>query len=214
MINETMSLSLIEKFEDISCTEDRVLSQITIVKEPVFSDKLNYKSQSLRNISSCNVDNFITGYSMGVSIVQGQSDNYVYVKELVKNGPGYRMGISVGDQIVSVDGTSLLNLPYNDALELLQNTGKTVTLIVSQIFNRKPMKEIQVYTEDDKTALDSPAKATPNTNLITTPSKSLPNLLQTRDYQLPKVGKHFFNCSQLFTSLKSRRLSLLSPRKM
>lgn len=185
--NETMSQSLIEKFEDISCTDDRVLSQITVVKEPVFSDKLNYKSQSLRNLSSSNVDNFITGYTMGISIVQGHSDNYVYVKELVKNGPGYRMGICVGDQIVSVDGTSLLNLPYDDALEILQNTGKTVTLIVSQIFNRKPMKETKDVTDDGKLGLESPAKATPNSNLISTPSKSLPNLLQSRDYQLPKV---------------------------
>jgi hypothetical protein len=64
-----------------------------------------------------------------------------------------------------------------------------VTLIVSQIFNRKPLKDV---TDDDKIALDSPAKATPNSNLITTPSKSLPNLLQSRDYQLPKVGGRRF----------------------
>lgn len=39
-------------------------------------------------------------------------------------------------QILSVNGTSLLNLPYEDSLRLLQNTGTTVELIVSQIFNR------------------------------------------------------------------------------
>lgn len=186
-----MSQSLLEKFEDISCTDDRVLSQIIVVKDPVFSDKLNYKSQSLRNLSSCNVDNFITGYTMGISIVQGQSDNYVYVKELVKNGPGQRMGISVGDQIVSVDGTSLLNLPYDAALGILQNTGNTVTLIVSQMFNRKPLKENQTVTDDEKLAMDSPVKEAQNCNLITTPSKSLPNLMQSRNYQLPKVTEGF-----------------------
>lgn len=184
-----MSQSLLEKFEDISCTDDRVLSQIIVVKDPVFSDKLNYKSQSLRNLTSCNVDNFITGYTMGISIVQGQSDNYVYVKELVKNGPGHKMGICVGDQIVSVDGTSLLNLPYDEALAILQSTGNTVNLIVSQIFNRKPLKENHVETDDGKTAIDSPIKEASNCNLITTPSKSLPNLMQSRNYQLPKVVK-------------------------
>lgn len=177
-----MSASLLEKFEDISCTDDRVLSQIIIAKDPVFSEKLNYKSQSLRNLSTCNVDNFITGYTMGISIVQGNSDNYVYVKELVKNGPGDRSGICVGDQIVSVDGISLLNLPYDDALEILQNTGKTVDLIVSQTFNRKPLNE----TDDDTVAMVSPVKEL-SCNLITTPSKSLPNLANSRDYQLPKV---------------------------
>lgn len=183
MPNETMSQSLLEKFEDISCTDDRVLSQITVVKDPVFSDKLNYKSQSLRNLTSCNVDNFITGYTMGISIVQGQSDNYVYVKELVKNGPGDRGGICVGDQVVSVDGTSLLNLPYDDALGILQATGHKVTLIVSQIFSRKPLME-----EVKEVLMDSPVKEPPKSNLISTPSKSLPNLMKSRNYQLPKVS--------------------------
>lgn len=187
--NETMSQSLLEKFEDISCTDDRVLSQIIVVKDPVFSDKLNFKSQSLRNLSSCNVDNFITGYTMGISIVQGESDNHVYVKELVKNGPGHKMGICVGDQIVSVDGTSLLNLPYNEALGILQSTGNTVTLIVSQIFNRKPLKEETIV--EGEIAIGSPVKETTKCNLITTPSKSLPNLMQSRDYQLPKVKSEF-----------------------
>lgn len=183
MPNETMSQSLLEKFEDISCTDDRVLSQITVVKDPVFSDKLNYKSQSLRNLTSCNVDNFITGYTMGISIVQGQADNYVYVKELVKNGPGDRGGICVGDQVVSVDGTSLLNLPYDDALGILQATGHKVTLIVSQIFSRKPLME-----DVKEVLMDSPVKEPPKSNLISTPSKSLPNLMKSRNYQLPKVS--------------------------
>lgn len=189
MPNETMSQSLLEKFEDISCTDDRVLSQISIVKDPVFSDKLNYKSQSLRNLSSCNVDNFIAGYTMGISIVQGHADNYVYVKELVKNGPGDRSGVCVGDQIVSVDGTSLLNLPYDAALEILQGTGNIVTLIVSQTFNRKPLREEEEVIADEKVALELPTKELSKRNLITTPSKSLPNLMNSRDYQLPKVRR-------------------------
>lgn len=189
MPNETMSQSLLEKFEDISCTDDRVLSQISIVKDPVFSDKLNYKSQSLRNLSTCNVDNFIAGYTMGISIVQGNADNYVYVKELVKNGPGDRSGVCVGDQIVSVDGTSLLNLPYDAALEILQGTGNIVTLIVSQTFNRKPLREEEEVIADEKVALELPTKELSTRNLITTPSKSLPNLMNSRDYQLPKVRR-------------------------
>lgn len=185
MPNETMSQSLLDKFEDMSCTDDRVLSQISIVKDPVFSDRLNFKSQSLRNLTSTNVDNFITGYTMGISIIQGQSDNYVYVKELVKNGPGDRGGVCVGDQIVSVDGMSLLNLAYDDALAILQNTGNIVTLIVSQVFTRKPLLNA---TENDVAESDSPIKQPPKSNLISTPSKSLPNLLSSRDYQLPKVS--------------------------
>lgn len=39
-------------------------------------------------------------------------------------------------QILAVNGVSLLNLPYDESLKLLQNTGKTVELIVSQIFSK------------------------------------------------------------------------------
>lgn len=187
-----MSQSLLEKFEDMSCTDDdRVLSQIVINKDPVFSDKVNIKSQSLRNLSACVLDNFITGYTMGISIVQGENDNYVYVKELAKSGPGRRLGVCVGDQIVAVDGISLLNLPYEESLRILQNTGKTVTLIVSRLFTRKPLKEKQhQFTDDDKIAMEmntTPVKRVLNNNLIATPSKSLPNLMNSNDYQLPKV---------------------------
>lgn len=187
--NESMSPSLLEKFDDMSCADDdRVLSQITIVKDPVFSDKVNFKSQSLRNLST--LDNFITGYTMGISIVQGESDSHVYVKELAKSGPGRRMGVCVGDQIVAVDGISLLNLPYEEALSLLQKTGNSVTLIVSRLFSRKPMVD-RHFTDDDKLAMEmnaTPVKKASVNNLIATPSKSLPNLLDSNDYyQLPKV---------------------------
>lgn len=134
---------------------------------------MNFKSQSLKNLAfSSNVDCYISGYSMGISIIQGQSDNYVYVKEIIKNGPGDKAGIRVGDQVVSVDGTSLLNLPYDKSLEILQNTGNEVNLIVSQVFKRK---------------VENSQPNTAPSNLTMTPSKSLPNLKNVEGYQPPKV---------------------------
>lgn len=186
--NDTMSQSLLEKFDNISCSNDRVLSEISIIKDPVFSDKFNYKSQSLRNLVSINIDNFIASYTMGISIIQGQSDNYVYVKELVKNGPGDRNGICVGDQIVSVDGMSLFNLPYSEALQILQQTGKTVKLIVSQSIYRKPLKYRNVTSNDERTCVPTPVKETPfQSNLVSSPSRSLPNLINSKEFQIPKV---------------------------
>lgn len=38
------------------------------------------------------------GLSLGISIIQG-TDNNVYVKDLVENGPGQRNGIHIGDQV-------------------------------------------------------------------------------------------------------------------
>ena len=206
MPNETvLSTSLAEKFENLSCTgaNDRILSQINIIKCPVFSEHLIHKSQSLKDLAfSSNVDSYITGYSMGISIIQGQTDNYVYVREIIKNGPGDKAGIRVGDQIISVDGVSLLNLPYEKALEILQNTENEVNLIVSQIFNRKTTKLLNNLHEEDEDAINNQQNITNSnrnfinenyalihTNLTITPSKSLPNLKNVEDYQqLPKVS--------------------------
>ena len=114
MPNETFSQSLLEKFENLTaCDEDRILSQVALVKDPVFSDKLYLKSQSMKNLSSYNIDSLITGYTMGISIVQGQHDNNVYVKELVKDGPGDRNGIKVGDQVFLAPFLNLKNLVHN-----------------------------------------------------------------------------------------------------
>ncbi|KFB41968.1 AGAP013042-PA-like protein [Anopheles sinensis] len=74
-----------------------------------------------------------TRYTLGISIVQG-NDNHVYVKDLAPHGPGARNGVRVGDQIIAVNGKSLLNVPYAESLRILQQTGRTVELVLSQIF--------------------------------------------------------------------------------
>lgn len=38
------------------------------------------------------------GLTLGISIVQG-TDNNVYVKDLVRHGPGEMSGIQIGDQV-------------------------------------------------------------------------------------------------------------------
>lgn len=40
----------------------------------------------------------LSGYTLGISIIQG-TDNNVYVKDLVKYGPGEKSGIQIGDQV-------------------------------------------------------------------------------------------------------------------
>lgn len=47
------------------------------------------------------------------------------------------------DQILAVNGKSLLNLSYDQSLSVLQNTGTTVELTVSQIY-KKPISTKQV----------------------------------------------------------------------
>lgn len=68
-----------DKFDNLtvnSCANDRVIARVSIQK----------------------VKSSENGLTLGISIVQG-SDNKVYVKDLVKNGPGARSGIQIGDQV-------------------------------------------------------------------------------------------------------------------
>lgn len=63
---------------------DRIITRITIVKD--------------NNVQHLNVSNAAMGTTLGISVVQG-SDNNVYVKDLMKNGPGERNGVLIGDQV-------------------------------------------------------------------------------------------------------------------
>lgn len=90
--NETVSETLLDKFDNLtgnSCTSDRIITRVTIQKDYVGDRKSKYGTDEASTRG---------GLTLGISIVQG-SDNKVYVKDLVKNGPGARHGIQIGDQV-------------------------------------------------------------------------------------------------------------------
>lgn len=108
MFNETISDSLFEKFNNLSKNNsigDRIINRITIVKDCLAKIHSNGVVDTIRKHSldsdggSSIEDNGLANkFTLGISIIQG-SDNNVYVKDLVKNGPGERSGIQVGDQV-------------------------------------------------------------------------------------------------------------------
>ncbi|XP_029982516.1 afadin [Sphaeramia orbicularis] len=74
---------------------------------------------------------------MGVSIVAakgaGQNDLGIYIKSIVKAGPADRNGrLSAGDQLLCVDGQSLIGLSQERAAAVLMRTGPVVTLKVAK----------------------------------------------------------------------------------
>lgn len=125
---ETISESLLEKFNDLSSTgmEDRVIRTVDIRKDAVVLEKTEdaekptqrsaferFKMLSANRFSK----RFLRGkkskalevrdedeggaekkFSLGISIVQG-SDGNIYVKDLAPNGAGDRHGIRMGDQV-------------------------------------------------------------------------------------------------------------------
>ncbi|EDS42478.1 conserved hypothetical protein [Culex quinquefasciatus] len=172
--NETISDTLLEKFNNLSCSaaiNDRILTSVIVVKDFInpnekqpassaLARKRSFLSRSQESVlfrsgprltpfggddlssdggiadcGSSGEDTRGARYTLGISIVQG-ADNNVYVKDLVPNGPGARAGVRIGDQIIAVDGRSLLNLAYTESLTVLQNTGRTVELVLSQVYVR------------------------------------------------------------------------------
>ncbi|XP_014324307.2 afadin-like [Xiphophorus maculatus] len=74
---------------------------------------------------------------MGVSIVAakgaGQSDLGIYVKSVVRGGPAEMSGkLAAGDQLLSVDGHSLVGLSQDSAAAIMMRTGPVVSLQVEK----------------------------------------------------------------------------------
>ncbi|MEQ2295912.1 hypothetical protein AMECASPLE_019458 [Ameca splendens] len=74
---------------------------------------------------------------MGVSIVAakgaGQSNLGIYIKSVVKGGPAEMNGsLAAGDQLLSVDGHSLVGLSQDRAAAIMMKTGPVVTLKVEK----------------------------------------------------------------------------------
>ncbi|KAK7904212.1 hypothetical protein WMY93_016819 [Mugilogobius chulae] len=74
---------------------------------------------------------------MGLSIVAakgaGQNELGIYIKSIVRGGPAEMNGrLSCGDQLLSVDGHSLIGLSQESAAETLMQTGPVVTLKVAK----------------------------------------------------------------------------------
>lgn len=114
---------------------DRIITRITITKDtpsksPINLDTMSkataamlngtskrsaqepkdYKMSTASDASTASnrTDDTENGMTLGISIVQG-SDNNVYVKDLVKNGPGDRYGILIGDQVCTPRSHSISN---------------------------------------------------------------------------------------------------------
>lgn len=116
MFNETISDSLLEKFNNLSKNNtmgDRVISRITVVKENFAKINSNVELGSRKfsldseGNSSVEDDSHVNKMTLGISIIQG-SDNNVYVKDLVKNGPGEKSGVQIGDQVIRIFTFTLL----------------------------------------------------------------------------------------------------------
>lgn len=104
---ESLSETLLDKLNNISFEEERVLSTVSVQRD--------------------------AKGSLGLQITEG-SDGNVYIQSVIPGGPAYSTGnILSGDQVVAVDGHSLLGMKYKNALNFLTNTGQKVEFVLSRI---------------------------------------------------------------------------------
>ncbi|KAL3277654.1 hypothetical protein HHI36_013000 [Cryptolaemus montrouzieri] len=108
---ETLSESLVDKFNNISFAEERVFATVSVDRDEKGS--------------------------LGLQITEG-SDGNVYIQAVIVGGPAHVTGnILRGDQIVAVDHRNLLGMKYEAALNLLKSTGPKVEFIISRIVQSK-----------------------------------------------------------------------------
>lgn len=124
-----------------------------VIESPkVYSDMFNYNATSTDSCLNGSIFEkldsmgcvqgervFVTAHlqrdptnALGLQVAEG-SDGNVYIKSITTGGPAdLCKKLLPGDQIISVNGQTLLNMKYEKALSMLQNAPQTVELIVLQ----------------------------------------------------------------------------------
>lgn len=116
-----LNASLFEKLDNMGCVQgERVFVTVTLER-----DAMN---------------------ALGLQVAEG-SDGNVYIKSITADSPAdLCKKLMPGDQIISVNGKTLLNMKYDKALGMLQSAPQKVELIVLQ--NTKPSTEFHNATNN------------------------------------------------------------------
>nr|XP_033338293.1 uncharacterized protein LOC117227282 [Megalopta genalis] len=109
--DESMSVSLAARLEELSFAEERILQTIKLERGH--------------------------GGSIGLQVTEG-NDGGVYVQAVSVGGSADMAGnVNKGDRIVAINGQNLLHLRYEEALKMLQSSCDTIELVLSQATSRK-----------------------------------------------------------------------------
>ncbi|XP_028040650.1 protein scribble homolog isoform X12 [Bombyx mandarina] len=80
-----------------------------------------------------------TAGGLGLSIAGGRgstpyigNDEGIFISRVTNNGPAYLAGLRVGDKVLSVNGTSVVDVDHYYAVEVLKASGPTLTLVVTR----------------------------------------------------------------------------------
>ncbi|XP_063634187.1 protein lap4 isoform X2 [Cydia splendana] len=76
---------------------------------------------------------------LGLSIAGGRGstpyigdDDGIFISRVTPNGPAYLAGLRVGDKVLSVNGTSVVDVDHYYAVEVLKASGATLVLVITR----------------------------------------------------------------------------------
>ena len=56
----------------------------------------------------------------------------VFISRVTEHGPAAQAGIVVGDKVLSVNGSTLVNADHHRAVEVLKKTGNVISMVVAR----------------------------------------------------------------------------------
>ncbi|KAF6212873.1 hypothetical protein GE061_010583 [Apolygus lucorum] len=172
--NETISESLAEKFNEVSFSHDRILTTVRIERD--------------------------TYGSFGLQVVEGR-DGHAYIISTIPGTAAYKAGlIHSGDQIQAVNGKNILSTTYTDVLKMIQNSGSSVQLILSQLSNGRRTPQEVANTAGPKIKITDSTGFDLMTVLQKPIEESYLNAIRSLGHRIYNCGHHDRNMMAAWTS--------------
>ncbi|XP_076348161.1 uncharacterized protein LOC143245792 [Tachypleus tridentatus] len=147
---------------------------------------------------------------LGLSIAGGKGstpykgeDEGIFISRITDGGPAHQSGLKIGDKILMVNGTSVVDVDHFEAVEILKNAGNEIRLVI--------VREIPKYFSHSK--LSSPVPPIeevqePDENMdIPTTQQGMETPFQQQRHDMPSL-KH-----EVGVSTKEQRVERLVPHQ-
>ncbi|KAG7309719.1 hypothetical protein JYU34_004211 [Plutella xylostella] len=108
-------------------------------RESVISERADSEARVVSDQRCIEVRIARAAGGLGLSIAGGRGstpyvgdDDGIFISRVTPNGPAYLAGLRVGDKVLSVNGTSVVEVDHYYAVEVLKASGAALTLVVTR----------------------------------------------------------------------------------
>ncbi|KAG7309718.1 hypothetical protein JYU34_004211 [Plutella xylostella] len=125
--------------EETKTDDDEELAEDTHDGESVISERADSEARVVSDQRCIEVRIARAAGGLGLSIAGGRGstpyvgdDDGIFISRVTPNGPAYLAGLRVGDKVLSVNGTSVVEVDHYYAVEVLKASGAALTLVVTR----------------------------------------------------------------------------------